>query len=152
MLLRPARAAILWCLWFLAALPCVAQSATQLPASHLLSPEELVKVLQSRSAKPVIFSVGPRLLYQQGHIPGAEYMGPGSDPAGLKQLHEHAQKLPRNSFIVLYCGCCPWIYCPNINPAYQELSKMGFTNVKVLKIENNFGSDWVAKQYPTTRD
>jgi thiosulfate/3-mercaptopyruvate sulfurtransferase len=155
MQLRPLRcAALCWvCGMLLAALSTVAfaQPATELPASHLIAPQDLVHILQSNRAKPLIFNVGPRFLYEQGHIPGAEYAGPGSDPQTLKQLHERAQMLPRNSFIVLYCGCCPWVHCPNVNPAFHELSRMGFSNVKVLKIENNFGTDWVDKQYPTMR-
>jgi thiosulfate/3-mercaptopyruvate sulfurtransferase len=129
----------------------LAQSATELPAAHLISPEELVKILQSRGAKPLILDVGPQMLYLQAHIPGAEYVGAGSEPAGLQQLHRRVEKLPRTAFIVLYCGCCPWAVCPNVNPAYTELARMGFRNVKVLKIENNFGTDWVYKNYPTVR-
>ena len=128
-----------------------AQSATELPASHLISPEALVKILQSQGPKPLIFNVGPRLMYEQGHIPGAEFLGPSADPQGLRQLRERAQKLPRYSSIVIYCGCCAWIYCPNVNPAYRELSSMGFTNVKVLKMDHNFGADWMDKKYPTVR-
>jgi len=28
---------------------------------------------------------------------------------------------------------------------------MGFTNVKVLYISNNFGTDWVSKGYPVAK-
>jgi thiosulfate/3-mercaptopyruvate sulfurtransferase len=31
------------------------------------------------------------------------------------------------------------------------LQAMGFTNVKILYISNNFGSDWVDKGYPTEK-
>jgi thiosulfate/3-mercaptopyruvate sulfurtransferase len=129
----------------------VAQSATELPAAHLVSPEELVQILKAGRAKPLILNVGPHMLYQQAHIPGAEFIGPGSDPEALRQLHQRAQPLQRSAFIVLYCGCCPWTVCPNVNPAYTELQRMGFRNVKVLRIASDFGTDWVYKSYPTVR-
>jgi len=129
----------------------IGQSATLLPAAHLIRPEELLKILQSPQPKPLILSVGPRVLYEQAHIPQAEYVGAASEAEGQRLLRQRAQALPRNAFIVLYCGCCPWTHCPNVNPAYTELARMGFTSVKVLKIENDFGTDWVYKGYPSER-
>jgi thiosulfate/3-mercaptopyruvate sulfurtransferase len=66
-------------------------------------------------------------------------------------LRKRAEPLPRTQFIVLYCGCCPWRQCPNINPAYNELHAMGFRNVKVLYIANNLGADWVGRGYPVAK-
>jgi hypothetical protein len=34
-----------------------------------------------------------------------------------------------------------------VGPAYARLHDLGFTNVKVLYMANNFGDDWVAKGY-----
>jgi thiosulfate/3-mercaptopyruvate sulfurtransferase len=127
------------------------QPATALSPSALIQPSELVKALQSKKKQPVILNVGPRMLYLQAHIPGAEYIGPGSDPEAVKQLRARAQSLSHSSLIVLYCGCCPWSHCPNVAPAYSELQRMGFTNIKVLYIANNLGTDWVYKGYPTIR-
>ena len=123
-------------------------------SSHMktLTPEELVHQLATpKGAKPLLLHVGPRMLYLQAHIPGAEYIGPGSDPEAIKQLRARAQSLPHSSLIVLYCGCCPWSHCPNVAPAYSELQRMGFTNIKVLYIADNLGTDWVYKGYPTVR-
>ena len=61
-------------------------------------------------------------------------------------------KQPKDRFIVLYCGCCPWNHCPNVGPAFVRLRDLGFSRVKVLYLPNNFGDDWVAKGYPTDRD
>ena len=99
----------------------------------------------------MILNVGPKLLYEQAHIPGSEYIGAGSDSPGIERLRSRVQPLPHNSFIVLYCGCCPWSHCPNVKPADDALQSMGFTNVKVLYISNNFGTDWVDKGYLTTK-
>lgn len=90
------------------------------------------------------------MLYLQARIRGAEYVGAGSDPATMQALRVRVSGLPRDSFIVLYCGCCPWSRCPNVLPPFNELRSMGFTNVKVLYIAENIGADWVYKGYPTT--
>ena len=43
----------------------------------------------------------------------------------------------------------------DIEDSYQsiekELRNLGYTNVRVLYIANNFGADWVDKGYPTTK-
>lgn len=119
---------------------------------QLISPEDLVKVLQaSKTERPLILNVGPWLLYRQAHIPDSEYVGTGSDKNGMEQLRKRVKSLPHTQAIVLYCGCCPWEHCPNVHPAFKELSAMGFSNVKVLYIANNFGTDWVDKGYPTVK-
>jgi thiosulfate/3-mercaptopyruvate sulfurtransferase len=119
---------------------------------QLLNPEDMVKLLQAPKAeKPLILNVGPWLLYRQAHIPDAEYIGAGGDKQGLEQLRKRVKSLPHTQAIVLYCGCCPWSHCPNIRPAFKELSAMGFSNVKVLYVANNFGTDWVDKGYPTVK-
>jgi len=124
-------------------------SATQLPAERLMQPEELVTALRSsKTPKPLVLQVGFRVLYVQAHIPGSEYVAAGSSPEGVRRLRERVQKLPRDKAIILYCGCCPWSHCPNVEPAYQELHSMGFTNTKVLFIAHDFGTDWVSKGYP----
>lgn len=120
----------------------------------LLTPEELVKILNDKSAKtpkPVLLQVGSQMLYVQAHIPGSEYIGQGNLAQGLQNLDHRVSNLPKKTFIVLYCGCCPWNHCPNVNPAYDALQKLGFTDVKVLYIANNFGVDWVDKGYPVAR-
>ncbi|HME35530.1 MAG TPA: rhodanese-like domain-containing protein [Candidatus Sulfotelmatobacter sp.] len=129
-----------------------AYQATSLSSSQLINPAELVKILQSpKSEKPLLIQVGSHVLYEQAHIPGSEYIGPGSSEAGLQQLRTRVQPLPRNKFIVIYCGCCPWSHCPNVKPADDALRAMGFTNVKVLYIADNFGADWVNKGYPVAK-
>ncbi|HTZ95071.1 MAG TPA: rhodanese-like domain-containing protein [Terriglobales bacterium] len=137
------------------ALTCVAvfaQQASMIPSSSLIQPNDLVKILHdSKRPKPLMIQVGSHVLYQQAHIPGSEYIGPASSESGLQQLRERVESLPRNQFIILYCGCCPWSHCPNVKPAYDTLHAMGFTNFKVLYIANNFGTDWVDKGYPMAK-
>jgi len=130
----------------------VCAQETSIPTSRQISPEELVKMLQSSGKeKPLLIHVGSHVLYAQAHIPGSEYIGPGSSEAGLQQLRKRVESLPRTKFIVLYCGCCPWGHCPNVKPADDALHAMGFTNFKVLYIADNFGTNWVDKGYPTAK-
>ena len=129
-----------------------AYQASLIPGSRLINPDELVKILQSaKSQNPLMIQVGFHVLYTQAHIPGSEYIGPASTEAGLRSLRKRVEPLPRNKFLVLYCGCCPWDHCPNVKPADDALRGMGFTNVKVLYIADNFGADWVEKGYPVDK-
>jgi rhodanese-related sulfurtransferase len=129
-----------------------AGQASAIPAARLIGPEELLRILESAAAqKPLMIQVGSHVLYTQAHIPGSEYIGPASTETGLEQLRKRVQSLPRTKPIVLYCGCCPWSHCPNVKPAYDALAVMGFTNVKVLYLAENFGADWVNKGYPVAR-
>ncbi len=139
----------------MATLPSHSQFATQpvsalsIPTENLMQPEELNNLLEKPQAlKPLILQVGSRVMFDQAHIAGAEYAGPGSRDQGLQALKSRVSSLPRKTFIVIYCGCCPWNRCPNVGPAYQLLSDMGFTNLKVLYIAENFGANWVNNGYP----
>jgi len=111
--------------------------------------DELLRVLKSSQPKPLMFYVGPHTLYEQAHIPDSEFLGAASLPEGQQRLRSRVEYMKKKTAIILYCGCCPWSHCPNANPAYDTLKQLGFTNVKVLYIPNNFGVDWVDKGYPT---
>lgn len=129
----------------------LAFQASQIATSHQITTDALVKILQSQADKPLLIHVGSHVLYTQAHIPGSEYIGPASDAAALQRLRTRVESLPRDKFIVLYCGCCPWTHCPNMKPADDALHAMGFTHVKSLYIPNNFGTDWVDKGYPVAK-
>jgi thiosulfate/3-mercaptopyruvate sulfurtransferase len=126
--------------------------ATAIPTSRLINPENLVKLLQaSGKGKPLMIQVGSHVLFSQAHVPGSEYIGPASSESGLQQLRKRVDSLPRTKFILLYCGCCPWGHCPNVKPADDALQALGFTNVKVLYIAENFGTNWVDKGFPIAK-
>jgi len=123
-----------------------------IPEAALIEPEELARMLQSSGGeKPLIFQVGFRKLYEGAHIAGSEYVGAASKEEGLQQLRQRVASLARSRFIVIYCGCCPWVHCPNVKPAYEALRTLGFTKVKVLHIVDNLGTNWVQKGYPTAK-
>jgi len=136
-----------------APLPAAAAPATGLadaavPTDVRIEPAALAALLKGPDLKPLILQVGFGVLYDEAHITGAQYAGPTGKDDGIQNLKTHVDKLPRDRFIVIYCGCCPWIHCPNIGAAFTELHAMGFTNVKVLYLPQNFGDDWVSKGYP----
>jgi len=121
----------------------------QIPPKQMMTPEQLNDLL--KSTKPLILQVGPQSMYQQAHIPGAEYIGATSTSEGLQALKSRVSSLPKNTLIVLYCGCCPWERCPNIHPAYKELRNLGYGDARVLYIAHDFGTDWVNRGYPTAK-
>lgn len=145
---------VLICLFVVTVEPALGASkpAASIPATDLIQPEDLAALLQkSEASKPLILQVGFKKLYDQAHIPNAEYVGAGGEDDGLKALSERVAKLPKDSAIVIYCGCCPWSKCPNIAAAYDTLHDLGYTRIKVLYIAKDFGTDWVDKGYPATQ-
>ena len=76
--------------------PVPAGSAFSIPEAQLLKPEALIQLQQTPNKdKPLILQVGSRMLFAQAHIPGSEYAGPGSQPAGIEQLQNRVNALPR---------------------------------------------------------
>jgi thiosulfate/3-mercaptopyruvate sulfurtransferase len=129
-----------------------AGKAAELASAVEIEPEALAKMLQaSKGEKPVVLHVGFKNFYAQAHIPGSDYAGPGSTPEGLELLRQRVSSLQKKQLIVLYCGCCPWDKCPNAKPAYEALHAMGFTNVKVTHIAENFGANWANAGMPVTK-
>ena len=126
------------------------QTDNSIPASALMQPAELVRMLNT-AGKPLILQIGSHVLYAEAHIPGSEYIGAAGTEAGLQALRERVSGLKKDQLIVLYCGCCPWGRCPNIRPAYDLLQTLGFADVKALYLADNFGSDWVNKGYPVAK-
>jgi rhodanese-related sulfurtransferase len=118
----------------------------------LIQVEELNSLLQATGPRrPLVLQVGSHVMFAEAHIPGSEYAGPGSQPQGVQALAARLASVPRKTPIVLYCGCCPWGRCPNVEPAFAKVREMGFTNVKVLYLADNFGADWVSKGYPVEK-
>jgi thiosulfate/3-mercaptopyruvate sulfurtransferase len=127
-------------------------SANSIPQAQLIQPDALNHLLQTKgSDKPLVLQVGSHLLFAEAHIAGSEYAGPSSQPAGLQVLQNRVAALSKKQSIVLYCGCCPWNRCPNLGPAFNQLRELGFTNIKVLYIADNLGTNWVDKGYPVER-
>jgi hypothetical protein len=121
-------------------------------AAQTVDPATLVKEIGGpASQRPTVVSVSPHALYLGGHIAGAVYEGPGFSAAGIESLKQWAQRLPRSTNLVVYCGCCPLVHCPNLRPAFRALQSMGFTRVRALILPTNFYTDWYSKGYPTDK-
>jgi thiosulfate/3-mercaptopyruvate sulfurtransferase len=155
-------AAALLCFLFVA-LAVISSRATRVVASahaddgddpwssaQTVQPADLVKELAAppHPDEPAVVCVGFRPLYQGAHIPHAVFHGAASTDAGLAELKSWAQKIPKASNVVLYCGCCPMAHCPNLRPAFVAMRDMGFTNLRVLILPNDFNTDWIQKGYP----
>jgi hypothetical protein len=116
-------------------------------SSQLLAPSELAASLKGLEP-PLTICVGFPVLYRQKHIEHALFAGPASKPEGIGRLKEQVAEREKTAPIVIYCGCCPMTRCPNLRPAFSELSELGFTNVRVLNLPTNFYTDWSQKGYP----
>lgn len=115
--------------------------------AQTVQPAELQKELAGKSAPTVLF-VGFQRLYNAGHIKGAQYHGTGANGDGLAEIKKWAGPLPRSASLVIYCGCCPMMHCPNVRPAFVVLHEMGFTHLRVLILPTSFAVDWAEKGLP----
>jgi len=116
--------------------------------AQTIQPSGLVRELENSKPAPTVIFVGFGRLYAAGHIKGAPYHGTAGKEDGLKELTTWAATLPRTSNIVIYCGCCPMDRCPNIRPAFKALQDLGFKQIRVLLLPNDFATDWADKGLP----
>jgi thiosulfate/3-mercaptopyruvate sulfurtransferase len=123
------------------------------PTTQLVQPADFARELAAAKDKaaPTIVYVGFHTLFEGGHIPGATFHGTASTAEGLADLKKWAEQLPRTTNLVIYCGCCPLVRCPNIRPAFTALHDMGFTHLRVLAMPKSFAADWAEKGYPTEK-
>jgi hypothetical protein len=121
-------------------------------AAQTVQPAQLViELQQEKDPHVLVIYVGVKTLYNGGHIPGAAYYGPGSAEQGISDLKKYAATLPKNSDVVLYCGCCPLEKCPNLRPAFTALKDQGFARLRVLILPTSFNTDWAEKGYPVQK-
>lgn len=111
---------------------------------QLMKPATLAEILQDKKAsKPVVYNIGP-----SGKIPGSVYIGATQEKENLKKLEKAIKLLPKNTEVVLYCGCCPFEHCPNIRPAFQLLKENKIQKPWLLDLPANLKADWIDKGYP----
>jgi thiosulfate/3-mercaptopyruvate sulfurtransferase len=121
-------------------------------SAQTILPADFAKEIQQKHDPSLkIVYVGVRTLYAGARIPGAVFHGPGSTDQGLADLKKFAETLPRDSNLVIYCGCCPLDRCPNLRPAFSSLRDMGFTRLRVLILPTSFAADWIEKGYPVEK-
>jgi thiosulfate/3-mercaptopyruvate sulfurtransferase len=113
-----------------------------------VTPADFAKEIQQKYDPSLkIIYVGVHTLYAGAHIPGAVFHGPGSTEQGIANLKKFAATLPKDSNVLIYCGCCPLDRCPNLRPAFSALRDMGFTHLRVLILPTSFAADWIEKGY-----
>jgi thiosulfate/3-mercaptopyruvate sulfurtransferase len=123
---------------------CKSQSGEELFPGHMMQPAKLANMIQDGSvSKITLVNIGPRK-----QIPGAIKVGMVSEPEGMTAFKAELAKLPKDREIVVYCGCCPYNHCPNVQPAAQTLADMQFTNYKILDLPSRLDADWIEKGYP----
>jgi hypothetical protein len=128
---------------------CLCQDASNpWTNSEVLQPATLATLIKG-SKPPTVICVAFPVLYHLKHISHADFAGPGSKPEGIELLKKAVAKLPKDADLVIYCGCCPMVKCPNIRPAYKALKEMGFTHFRILDIPTNMNTDWYTKNYPS---
>ena len=133
----------------LAATFCFSQETSDpWPNTAVIEPAALAATLKSGKA-PIVISVAFPVLYRSKHILHAIDAGPGSKPEGIELLKKAVASYPKDADIVIYCGCCPMVKCPNIRPAFRTLKELGFTHIRVLSIPANMHDDWYTKDYPS---
>ena len=119
-------------------------AATPWTNGQLIEPATLATELNASTTNaPLIYNIGA-----VEDIKGARHIGAVNHAENLEKFKSAVASLPKNTTIVIYCGCCPFTKCPNIRPAFLELKKEGFTNILVLDLPTNLKSDWIAKGYP----
>src|SRR5580693_2168605 len=111
----------------LVAMLAFAQSASDpWPKGAVLEPATFAHELESGKPPAAVLSVAFPVLYRSKHIVHAVDAGPTSKPEGIEALKKAVADLPKNADLVIYCGCCPMLKCPNIRPAYRTLKELGF--------------------------
>jgi thiosulfate/3-mercaptopyruvate sulfurtransferase len=123
-----------------------AQNPENWTSKQLIQPAELAEKITTDKDVPVIFSVGPGAT-----IPHSINIGMAKDQENMDKLKRELSELPKETKIVVYCGCCPFEHCPNVRPAINVLKEMKFTNYHLLNLPNNIKTDWIDKGYPVTK-
>ena len=112
----------------------------------MIQPAELAEKISSGKDVPVIISVGPG-----ASIPNSIDIGMVKDKENLEKLKDELKSLPKETKIVVYCGCCPFEHCPNVRPAINVLKELQFTNYKLLNLPHNIKTDWIDKGYQVAK-
>lgn len=110
---------------------------------QLYNVEQLAeRIHQADTSDIYILNTGP-----VEDIQYAIHIGPVENKKYLDKLELLLPALDKGREVIIYCGCCPLVVCPNLSPAYDLLSHNGF-RVKVLALEQDLEEDWIGKKYP----
>lgn len=111
---------------------------------QLIEPSELFATIKSNKNVPVIFSIGSGAI-----IPNSKDIGMVKEAGNLQKFRAQLDNLPKETPIVICCGCCLFEHCKNVRPAIQLLKDLNFTSFKLLNLPHNIKIDWIDKGYRT---
>ena len=120
-----------------------AQKPVNWTSAQVMQPALLAGMINQNKPLPVLISIGPGAPIKQSINIGSVKESNNMD--AFKTTLSH---LPKDTTIVVYCGCCPYEHCPNVRPAIDVLKTMGFTHYKLLDLPTNIKTDWIDKGYP----
>lgn len=133
-----------FCVLFFLLLNVNAFSQNAFKADQLVQPEVLAKKIEEPEAKrPMLLNVGV-----EKNIKSAVEIGILSSPSKQEKLKKALTNIDKNKEVVIYCGCCKLIDCPNIPIAYNYVKSLGYKNVKILNLPVGLEENWIAKKYP----
>lgn len=122
----------------------LAQQSDPWTKNQLMEPAYLANLINENKANDLlILSIGPDAI-----IKGSIDIGPTKEKANLDKMRNYLQNVPKDKEVVIYCGCCPFVKCPNVRPAFELLKEMGFKNAKLLNLATNIKTDWLDHDYP----
>src|SRR3546814_4197018 len=105
---------------------CSPEKSEPWDTGQLMPPKELASVINdTEAAKPLIVCIGQGAL-----IKGSLDVGQTREEQNLEKLRTLQSDNAKDEEIVLYCGCCPFVKCPNIRPALSLLIEMGVTTAR----------------------
>ena len=111
---------------------------------QLMPTKELADKINTKAKdKPIVFNCGP-----MENIKTSIFVGRATSATFSEKIKSTLNMEAKTKPIVVYCGCCSYANCPNLKPAYDEVLKQGFKNVKILELPEGIKPDWVAKGYP----
>lgn len=110
----------------------------------MVQPEVLaIKIEEPEAKRSMLLNVGV-----EKNIKSAVEIGILSSPSKQEKLKKALTNIDKNKEVVIYCGCCKLIDCPNIPIAYNYIKSLGYKNVKILNLPVGLDEDWIAKKYP----
>lgn len=146
--MKQLKTSTLFCVLFIAlfAQKTIAQNPENWTSKQLIQPADLAEKITANKDLPIIFSVGPGAT-----IPHSIDIGMGKEKENMDKLKKELSALPKETKVVVYCGCCPFEHCPNVRPAIDALKEMKFTNFQLLNLPHNIKTDWIDLGYPTAK-
>lgn len=111
---------------------------------ELIAPDILAKILQDeKSVKPLIVNVGP-----MADIKYAFNINTITSGDGIDIFNRFMSKYSKDKEVIVYCGCCKLVDCPNVKTAREQLLKNGYKKYKILNLPIELPADWTSKGYP----